>query len=276
MPDEEWRPIEGVRELNEMCHLNRDKGFKLTNLIVGNRRVWHAAESGLVYTRKNNPGSLMLFRDAGVQRVYYTQKSWEDVTGVISESLTSFDEMTVIDVMTGTKNKSFHDSIFSQVQFAPYKSFRRMSRPGQGLIFPDTDIEISRAHAPESDAISRFINDMFDPLAEFLPDMEELARLVVEQGVFTAIDSRGTMVGLLIHEQTGKTSNLRYIAVAPHAQGGGIGTAMIARYLSETCDAVRHDLWVWDQNQVAIKRYQKFHYTFQSHINAIYRFKDTK
>ncbi len=274
LPEPGWRALLGRDELLELGHALRSDGRRTTNLLIGNRRISDAAEAGLLCTRSDDPGGVILFEDRGARRVYFIQTSADAAVAALGDGSAAFGRDTVADVTGRDGQFAIFDDIFLRSGFRFYKCFRRMSRrPAEvGLI----DESAVRALKAESDvsAVHAMIDAVFDPLAEFMPDVAELQALLHCGGILVAMGHAGALGGFLAYETIGATSLLRYVAVDPEERGKGIGGQLIARYLHDTQQALRHDLWVWERNEAAIKHYVANGFAFTGQCNMIYRFEE--
>lgn len=271
--DSKWRAITDSGELLDLCDKLRAEGRRLTNLIIGSERLSAAADTGLLRTHVDDPGGIILFDDRGVQRVYYIQKSPEAAIEALLGSAAIFHRRTVIDVTGREGSFEIADRIFQRSGFDFYKRFRRMSRR-QGDIVVHLDKRIPPGTTKDVEDVNDMISHIFDPLAEFLPTPAELQNLLRCGGILISKDSAGSILGFLVHEAIGNTSLLRYVAVASSERGKGLGGALISQYLNDTANAVRHDLWVWEQNEAAIKHYSANGFTFTGQCNMIYVYKE--
>lgn len=245
----------------------------MTNLVVGSERISRAADVGLVRTLSEDPGGVLLFEERGVQRVYFLQGTADAVIAALRKAAPAFDGRTVIDVTSHMGKPSLFDEILRHAGFEPYKNFLRMSRRPMAVeAIPDADIIQAEEH--DIDTILHEIETTFDPLAEFLPARADLEGLLGGGGILTMKTDTGDIRGFLAHEAVGNVSLLRYVAVAPQERGKGLGGTLIAQYLLETIAAVRHDLWVWERNKTAIKRYLAVGFEFTGQYNATYIFKE--
>lgn len=274
LPESDWRALSGQDELLELGYALRSDGRRTTNMLIGSRRIADAAEAGALRTRANDPGGVILFEDRGAQRVYFTQTSADAAVAALKDCTPAFDSRTVGDVTGREGQFAVFDDIFLRSGFRFYKCFRRMSRRPVDVGNLDFSAVRALGAGPDVAAVLTMIEAAFDPLAEFMPDAAELEGLLHRGGIFGARDCAGTLRGFLVHEAIGNTSLLRYVAVDPEERGKGIGGRLIARYLHDTGQALRHDLWVWEQNEAAIKHYVANGFAFTGQCNMIYRFEE--
>lgn len=273
MLNSQWRAISNREELSELCEKLRTDGRRLTNLIIGSERLYEAADAGLLRTHIDDPGGMILFDDRGVQRVHYIQKSPDAAINALLASASAFHHRTVIDVTGRDGTFEIADNIFKRSGFSFYKCFRRMSRR-HGAIDVNLDSRIASGTPQDVEDVYDMIGRVFDPLAEFLPSPVDLQNLLHRGGILISKSGTGSILGFLVHEAIGNTSLLRYVAVASSERGKGLGGALIDRYLNDTANAVRHDLWVWEQNEVALKHYAANGFAFTGQCNVIYLFKE--
>jgi len=274
LPEPEWFVLSGREELRKLCDQRRLAGCRTTNLIIGNERVSAAADAGRVRTLANDAGAIILFDDMRARRIYFIEESWDAAALALARAAPAFDQRTVID-MTGREGSfSLFEDLCSRSGFGFYKCFRRMSRRPVGEI-PGTEIiEIPRIAPADVEMVLNMILNVFDPLAEFLPNLAELETLLKNGAIWAAQNIDGKLRGFLVHEAIGNTSLLRYVAVAAEERGNGLGGALITQYLRDTSHAIRHDLWVWERNDAAIRHYLANGFAFTGLYNVIYQFKE--
>lgn len=274
MPDPDLHMLADQEELAQLGHRLRSAGCRTTNLLVGNRRLANAADAGLLRATHGESGSVILFNDRGAQRVYFAQLSADTAVAALIACAPVFNDRTVADVTGREGQFEAFDDIFARAGFRSYKCFRRMSRRPAAVESVDSSAMRSLEPGADIGQVLSMIDAVFDPLAEFMPDEPELQALLHRGGILVESAPDGTLRGFLVHETIGNTSLLRYVAVRPDARGRGIGGQLIARYLHDTARAVRHDLWVWDRNDRAIKQYIANGYAFTGQCNKIYRFEE--
>ena len=274
LPDPRWRALRGRDELFELGHALRSDGRRTTNLLIGNRRISDAAEAGLLRTRSDDPGGVIIFEDRGARRVYFVQASADAAVAALTDGGAAFGGHTVADVTGRDGQFAIFDDIFLRSGFRFYKCFRRMSRRPAEVGSLDVSAVCALNAGSDVTAVHSMIDAVFDPLAEFMPDVAELNELLHRGGILVAMGDAGALQGFLAYETIGATSLLRYVAVDPGNRGKGIGGQLIARYLHDTRQALRHDLWVWERNEAAIKHYVANGFAFTGQCNMIYRFEE--
>lgn len=272
MLDGQWRAVSGRHELIDLCDQRRSNGCRLTNLVYGNERVFGAADRGLLRTLNDDPGGIILFEDRDVQRLYFIQESLETATSALRAVGSAFNCRTVVDLTA--RNRDFVDleEALAGAGFDFYKCFRRMSRKPAPTEAYDLK-EVRSAQPDEIAAVLDLIMSVFDPLAEFLPTLTELELLMERGGILVVTADSGKLRGFLVHEAIGSTSLLRYIAVSENERGKGLAASLITGYLNETKSALRHDLWVWEHNDPAIKHYLANGFSFTGPCNATFLFR---
>lgn len=274
MPKPDLQVVASQEQLVELGNRLRSAGCRTTNLLIGNRRLADAADAGRLRATHDNMGGVIVFADRGAQRVYFAHLSADAAVAALTRCAPTFDDRTVADVTGREGQFGAFDAIFSRAGFQPYKCFRRMSRRPTAVRVIDSSMIRSLGPGADIAHVLSMIDAVFDPLAEFMPDASELEALLSRGGILVEAADEGALRGVLVHEAVGNTSLLRYVAVHPDARGRGIGGRLIARYLQDTAQAVRHDLWVWDRNDPAIRQYVANGYAFTGQCNKIYRFEE--
>ena len=119
-------------------------------------------------------------------------------------------------------------------------------------------------------------NREFDPLTERLPDADELRRLIDGHGIFiaddievAAADGRETG-GFIAFERAGRALHLRYWWVDAPIRGKGVGSRLMDSYIEASKGTTRQFLWVFADNENAIKRYRHYGFEFDGTADEIY------
>lgn len=145
------------------------------------------------------------------------------------------------------------------------------------------ELTATKSHKPVREAthadiptLLEIFNREFDPLTERLPDADELRRLIDDHGIFIADDmevevSDGRETGgFIAFERAGRALHLRYWWVYALRRGKGVGSRLMDRYIDASKGTTRQFLWVFADNDNAIKRYRHYGFEFDGTADEIY------
>ena len=132
---------------------------------------------------------------------------------------------------------------------------------------------IQKAEQRDVYDLQEIFSEFFNPLTERIPDEEELLSLISRKGVFWAV-CNGKKAGFIIFEKEGANLHLRYWWIAPGFRGGGIGSGLMRKFFEAASGTRRQFLWVFSDNENAIKRYRHYGFDFDGTQDDIYVLKN--
>ena len=266
-----FRTVAGDTELWELVAGRRKAGALLTNFIFTDPRFAAAARMGVLLTATDQPGSLFLLRDEEVARLYYMAPSPNELVALIGHHRAALDSSFVIDILGPEQSSQPAAEALQTAGFAAYKTFLRMNRVGLEVERPDGSWRIELAREADAAEVHTLIRQEFDPFAEHLPGPDTVAEAARSSEILL-LRQGATLLGFLMFGQAGATSLLRFIAVSSLARNAGIGQALVSEYLWRTRTCKRHQLWVWEENHPARRRYAKAGYRADGIVDRIFRF----
>ena len=150
--------------------------------------------------------------------------------------------------------------------FTSHATLRRMTRvqptgePEEGGATVATP-----ADAPE---VAAFLERLLDPLAEQLPEVEEL-REQADAGHLLLARRDGALAGMLAYDVGGALGHLRFWHVDATARGQGVGRDLMQAFLARCAQARRLVLWVMGDNQRSIDIYRHYGFTLDGLLDAV-------
>lgn len=151
--------------------------------------------------------------------------------------------------------------IFKTHSFYLYSILNRMSKSTSQDNFSISSQPIIKANQSHTDSIYNILYQYFDPLAEQLPTLGEIAKWISLNHILI-IEEEGNIIGMLIYDLIGFTSYLRYWFVHPDHRDRKIGSSLLKTYFHNSIGTKRQLFWVICNNMNAIKRYE--HYGFKA------------
>ena len=133
--------------------------------------------------------------------------------------------------------------------------------------------EIKMADEYDIETVSEIFRNHFNPLTERIPDEKELRSLIENKGIILAMDAE-RCVGFIIYEKSGQGLHLRYWWIAEDQRGKGIGSRLMDHFFEASEGTRRQFLWVFADNDNAIKRYRHYGFDFDGTQDDIYILKN--
>jgi len=144
----------------------------------------------------------------------------------------------------------------------------RMNRIGE---VPTYESDDSVVYACEQDLpqIEQWLHEYFNPKLEQLPLSKELNTYIQNQRILVCqVD--GHIAGFLIFELNASTLYLRYWFTHPDFRNKMVGSRLLRRFLYEGKLTKRQLLWVLQDNENAIKRYEHYGFKPENMYDYIY------
>lgn len=137
----------------------------------------------------------------------------------------------------------------------------RMNRIGELTpLVGELDESVVFAQSEDIERIDELLHANFDEKLEQLPLVSELKQMIVDKRILKYVID-GKIAGILLFELNASTLYLRYWLTLSDYRDKGVGSALLKRFFYEGCETKRQILWVMQDNENAIKRYE--HYGFK-------------
>lgn len=150
---------------------------------------------------------------------------------------------------------------FTEAGFAPLFQRIRMTRRGSELSCDGTAV---RASSDDAEKLKAIFRENFHLLAGCIPTEDELSGEIRAGHILT--DSARTA---LLHFTEGKAgTELRHLAVEEAYRNRGTGSALVGAYL-KICGAKKSTVWVRNDNEAAIRTYEKYGYRADGMKSAV-------
>ena len=230
------------------------KGF-LTNFYPEQKKIdmWTAHEC--LYVVEGEETAIFLKKDDGFTYILYcatTKDQLYKALASLPEDAYVFDQ--IVDVRTDASLLEGFKSLGYEVR----KSLVRMSKINEtpGLV---ADSSVFDATKEDISALDALLHEHFDKYAEQLPTSEELNDFVESKHVIIKRKS-DKIAGFIFYDLSPSTLYLRYWLVNPEFRNQGVGSELFHEYNRRGAACKRHMLWVVEDNENAIKRYEHYGY----------------
>jgi RimJ/RimL family protein N-acetyltransferase len=253
-------------------------GALVTNLFLTDSEIESvAAQGGLAVTQQTR-AALFFLQDGPVRRVYFAASSPEE----LGEALRSVpgDGRMLCDVIGGEDTVVRYSGPLEQAGFKWKRRYLRMSRfPANNNARPlgdrvDYD-EVETAVDSDAPLILAELRSEFDPETDHLPSLERIRRSIAAGTVLIVRDtplSSKPGIGVICYwDRTGKAAAIsRYWVVRPYLRRTSAGLRAWVRFLHDTADCRRVQLWVREENTNAITIYKFYGFEFDAAVDDIF------
>lgn len=200
----------------------------------------------------------LLHKDEGFCYLFYAASNPQSLSNALKNL--QFQGVVSVDIVTKTQNPKELE-IFKEYGYLQRRRLYRMVRTGAySSIVHIEDKNILYATNVEIPKIREILLGSFDKLSEQIPSNEELKRLVNSKSILI-YTLENEIAGLLLYQTTGRIWHLRYWFVNQKYRNHRIGSKLFRYALSESRRSIKQILWVADDNDNAIIKYE--HYGFR-------------
>ena len=193
--------------------------------------------------------------------LFYVSTSYEQVSADIQSlsEVYSYDQYVIDVVGRDSQCQTAVDALF-RVGAKQAASLVRMTRINVSMEY-ESDKNVEFASIEDLPWLNNTLHRYFNAKLEQLPLMEELERYVNRHWILKCVEN-GQIIGFIILEKNASTLYLRYWFTLPEYREKRVGSRLLRRFFEEGKDTRRQILWVMQDNENAIKRYE--HYGFKN------------
>ncbi len=130
------------------------------------------------------------------------------------------------------------------------------------------DDRVVDAEPEDAEWIDEILHANFDETLEQLPLVSELKQMIADKHILKCV-VEGQIAGLLLFDLNASTLYLRYWLTLSEYRDKGVGSALLRRFFYEGRETKRQILWVMQDNENAIKRYEHYGFAKENLIDYI-------
>ena len=240
-----------------------------TNLFASQGQLTKWVKNGYLRLCVGTDAALLNREDQTFSHLYFLAASLDSLQRCLKERMMALSGTVVMDLVGALGSVAELCKIAYAAGFLPYKRLIRMKRLHSPTDLAHSgDTTVGFAKPDDADRISEMLHEAFDPLCEQLPGMDE---------IYEAIQNHSILIirveeepGALLHFETqGRSSRIRYWLVTPAQQGKGFGSALMRHYFDMHVEVRRFTLWVREENEPAISKYQHYGFTCDNLIDQV-------
>lgn len=253
--------LESYSQFKEITTQYKEKGCRASNLFMLPDDIRAVIENRRMYYDETDNCLLLFVDEPGFYRCYYYCNA--------EASLKPYDLNDRDMVIEFPYNNEMNERQLKQVERIKELGFSLGRKSGEMILSPEnikelplkTD-EVGYAEESDGDQILYLLNDAFDPLYAYLPEKEQMLRMIDEKKVLV-VRREGKVAGVLNSDVESNSAVIRHLAVDRRFRGCGTGPLLVRAFIKRyngTVRAFRH--WVDLDNAPAIRMYEKFGYSF--------------
>lgn len=212
---------------------------KYTNCYLNYQAFIELLENSNFIVRDNS--IFIMSNQNGFYKFYFFVNNDEELKNLDS-FFYFYKEPIILEIISNNKVDA---NLYAKIGFKPYKIYSRYRTNKKNKSFDIVKI----ANLEDTNEILKLINDTFDHLSDYIPNENELKKLILKQEVFIVkIDEK--LAGVSIYETKYKSYYFRLSCVHPDHRPGLIGY-MLASTQPESGN--NYLTWIDDNNLEAIR-----------------------
>ncbi len=234
-----------------------------TNFFPVQAKLERWVRNGHLYFENLDRAVFFLRKDRDFWRLYFCAAQEEALPSDLERLATIRSEPVILDVLGNTGALAGWEDRLKSAGLRPYNRLQRMARISQPQSPPPSraiDPAITLASHGEASSILAFLESLFDPFADQLPEVDEIEAAISNKQVL-AVQSEGALAAILFFETQGFSSTIRFWAVGKLFQSRHLGAALMRHYWLLHQSVRRFNLWVGVDNQNAVQKYQHYGYS---------------
>jgi len=271
------RPLASIEEISLWQVESRDADFRISNLFLDCSKAADWIRRQAVYSVEGDEACrLVVVMEDGFERIFFAAKSISDAANSCARYRNERNVSSVFDFVGIESAQAEARREFGRVGFSVLKSLTRMQRRVADTAIcaarkPCGDFIFREADRSDSLQVWNELQSNFDARAEQLPCKEEVAELCASGFSYVATVS-GTVVAFLLGQRQGRRGTVRYWFVAHDGRNSGVGGVLMQEFFSR-CKVegiITQELWVIDDNENAINRYEHYGFQFDRLKNVVF------
>ncbi|WP_028497884.1 GNAT family N-acetyltransferase [Microvirgula aerodenitrificans] len=180
------------------------------------------------------------------------------------------ENLLVCDLVGSSEATAELVSVFEQAGFYKYRNLRRLVRVNSRSTPSIRDKTVAVAREDEANAVHAILQHAFDRHSEQIPAFDEL-QAAARQGEIFVVRKNNDLAGFLYFQQQGVTASVRYWFVDERYRNEGIGSKLMHAFFDHTATAKRILLWVVEDNENAIAKYEHYGFAPDNLIDQVMR-----
>lgn len=248
----------------KISEIKRNENYLLTNYyykdLSYNELTFFSNKNGLLFFSYD--------KEYNVYRVYYIVNNLKDLDKLFLQA--NWNKNSLLEII----NKNIIDDalkkIFLKHGFIEFKVLQRMSFLDNNEKNLELFEDINYCNLKDVENLKEIFKSNFNKYSENLPSTEEIKKTIESKFIIKLVDQE-KMIGFLWFDKKQVLTELRYLFIDKNYRGINLSKKLIEQYLYLTKDIKKKQLWVLEDNVVAINLYEKFSYKSEGLKDFIFK-----
>lgn len=248
----------------KISEIKRNENYLLSNYyykdLSENEVTFFSNENGILFFSYD--------KEYNVYKVYYIVNNLEDLDKLFLQA--NWNQNSSLEIITKNKVDKNLEKLFLKYGFIKFKALQRMSFLDNNEKKLELFEDINYCNLKDLENLKEIFKSNFNKYSENLPSLQEIKKTIESKFIIKLVDQE-RMIGFLWFDKKQFLTELRYLFIDKNYRGLNLSKKLIEQYLYLTKDIKKKQLWVLEDNVVAINLYEKFSYKSEGLKDFIFK-----
>lgn len=210
-----------------------------------------------------NENGLLIFaydKEYEIYKIYFIVDNLETLNSLLFQ--VNWDKNSSLEIIDKNEIDSNLKKLFEKYGFIYFKTLQKMSFLSAIQNSIEVDKSVDYCTLYDIDNLKCIFMNKFNKYSENLPSIKEIEKAIECKSIIKIIDN-SKIAGFLWFDKKKVLTELRYLFVDEKYRGQKLSKKLMEQYLFLTSNIKKKQLWVLEDNQVAINLYKKTNYEFE-------------
>jgi len=203
-----------------------------------------------------------------VYKVYFIVESLEILDNLLVHA--NWNKNSSLEIIDKNEVDDNLKEIFEKHGFIQFTTLQKMSFLNNSRNISELNESIDLCNLQDVDSLKMIFSSQFNKYSENLPSKKEIEKAIEFKSIIKITDKEN-IIGFLWFDIKKVLTELRYLFVNKNYRGQKLSKRLMEQYLYLTKNVKKKQLWVLEDNEVAINLYKKFSYEFEELKDTIFK-----
>lgn len=218
-----------------------------------------------------NENGLLIFAyddEYNVYKVYFMVESLEILDNLLARA--NWNKNSSLEIIDKNEVDNNLIEILEKYGFIQFTTLQKMSFLTNNEKVIELENSIDYCELADIQSLTEIFKSKFNKYSENLPSTIEIEKAIECKSIIKVTDKK-QVIGFLWFYKKKVLTEVRYLFVDGNYRGQKLSKRLMEQYLYLTNDIKKKQLWVLEDNEVAINLYKKFSYEFEELKDTIFK-----
>ena len=218
-----------------------------------------------------NENGLLIFaydKEYEIYKIYFMVDCLKTLDSLVFQA--DWNENSSLEIIDKNEVENGLKNIFEKYGFIQFTTLQKMSFLTNSEKVIELENSIVYCDLVDNQSLKEIFLNKFNRYSENLPSIKEIEKAIESKSIIKITD-KGKILGFLWLDKKKVLTELRYLFVDENYRGQKLSKRLMEQYLYLTGDVKKKQLWVLEDNHVAINLYKKFENKFEELKDTIFK-----